>query len=535
MAVTVTINVGDMIWFIDNSLGAAGNGTLATPFNTLAGFEALNGNGGSSDPGAGDCIFVDTGSGDYTGGVTLENTQILVGEGASTGLASVCGVTLPTHSNSLPATSGTDPTIANAAGNGINLASGNTICGLDIGNTSGTGINGSGFGTLTVSDTSIGGSGKALDLNTGTMSATFDSVTVTSSSSGGVSLQSLSGTTTFSSLSLTTTGGTGFLASSGGTVNITGSSNTITNTTTGIDITNTTIRASGMTFQSISVDGGTSPGIVLNSTGSGIFSVTGTGSTAGSGGTIENITGSDGITLNNTGGRVTLENMIIEDIAAATDAADAIGTRTGIDGIHGQAVAGGLTLDNTRMSRFSDNAINGALFSDNISATTWSGLEIRDSTIEDANRYHVAGRGDASDEGLVRIVGLSGTVVVDNSTLRRGGELMDIFTHTSGSLDMTVQSSNFIDSIKEFICGNPTQNVGKAGIDVTVEGSLDAVIRIGDPAESSSALGNTFTNNASASIRILHDAGTSGDIDTVISQNTFEVTDHLTGTNCAPG
>ncbi len=102
MAVTVTINVGDMIWFIDNSLGAAGNGTLATPFNTLAGFEALNGNGGSSDPGAGDCIFVDTGSGDYTGGVTLENTQILVGEGASTGLASVCGVTLPTHSNSLP-------------------------------------------------------------------------------------------------------------------------------------------------------------------------------------------------------------------------------------------------------------------------------------------------------------------------------------------------------------------------------------------------------------------------------------------------
>ena len=164
---------------------------------------------------------MDTGSGDYTGGVTLENTQILVGEGASTGLASVCGVTLPTHSNSLPATSGTDPTIANAAGNGINLASGNTICGLDIGNTSGTGINGSGFGTLTVSDTSIGGSGKALDLNTGTMSATFDSVTVTSSSSGGVSLQSLSGTTTFSSLSLTTTGGTGFLASSGGTVNIT--------------------------------------------------------------------------------------------------------------------------------------------------------------------------------------------------------------------------------------------------------------------------------------------------------------------------
>ena len=114
-AQTVTINVSDMIWFIDNALVAAGNGTLATPFNTLAGFEAINGNGGS-DPGAGDCIFLDTGSGNYTGGVTLENTQILVGEGASAGLASVCGVTLPTHSNSLPATSGTDPTIANAGG-----------------------------------------------------------------------------------------------------------------------------------------------------------------------------------------------------------------------------------------------------------------------------------------------------------------------------------------------------------------------------------------------------------------------------------
>ena len=540
-AQTVTINVSDMIWFIDNALVAAGNGTLATPFNTLAGFEAINGNGGS-DPGAGDCIFLDTGSGNYTGGVTLENTQILVGEGASAGLASVCGVTLPTHSNSLPATSGTDPTIANAGGNGITLASGNTIRGLTVGNTSGTGISGSSFGTLTVSDASIGGSGKALDLNTGTMnSATFDSVTVTSSSSGGVSLQSLSGTTTFSSLSLTTTGGTGFLASSGGTVNITGSSNAIMNTTTGIDITNTTIGASGMTFQSIDVNGGTSPGIVLSNTGSGTFTVTGTGSTAGSGGTIENITGSDGITLNNTGGRVTFENMIIEDIADSSDASDAIGTRSGVDGIHGQDVDGGLTLDNTTMRRFSDNAINGALFSNGLSETNWDGLSILNSTIEDSNRYHVggtgaSGKGDSSDEGLVRIVGITGTVVIDNSTLQRGAELIDFFTDSgAGTLDMTVQSSSFIDSIKEFVCGNPTQNVGKAGIDVTVEGPHDAVIRIGDPAEMNAALGNTFTNNASASVRILHDAGTSGDIDGVISRNTFEVTDHLTGTNCAAG
>src|SRR6185503_21107170 len=94
-----------------------------------------------------------------------------------------------------------------------------------------------------------------------------------------------------------------FVATNGGTVTVQGSNNTITSTTgTGLNVANTTIGASGLTFQSIGVDGNdTLPtnGIVLNSTGtSGGLTVTGTGS-AGTGGTIRDTSG-DGISLTTT-------------------------------------------------------------------------------------------------------------------------------------------------------------------------------------------------------------------------------------------
>jgi len=83
----VMITVSDMIWFINNDPGAPGSspgdGSLNNPFKTLAAFESATGSGGNN-PKAGDCIFIATGTSgatNYTGGVTLENNQVLVGEG----------------------------------------------------------------------------------------------------------------------------------------------------------------------------------------------------------------------------------------------------------------------------------------------------------------------------------------------------------------------------------------------------------------------------------------------------------------------
>src|SRR5205085_12571990 len=52
---TVTINIGQMIWYV-NGLAGAGNGTSVAPFNT---FGSLNGPGGVGDVDSpGDWIFV---------------------------------------------------------------------------------------------------------------------------------------------------------------------------------------------------------------------------------------------------------------------------------------------------------------------------------------------------------------------------------------------------------------------------------------------------------------------------------------------
>ena len=120
---TVTINVSDMIWFVSESYGPGGDGTLATPFNNLTS------SGSSFDvnatDGPGDAIFLGVGS-SYTGGLTLLDGQYLIGDGSSSDLATITGITLPPFSFPLPTFSGTDPQILSSS-NGINLSANNTI------------------------------------------------------------------------------------------------------------------------------------------------------------------------------------------------------------------------------------------------------------------------------------------------------------------------------------------------------------------------------------------------------------------------
>src|SRR6185503_14133297 len=102
---TVTITVSGMIWFVDASAGA-GDGRLAAPFNTIA---ALN----ASAHGVGDNIFLADGS--YTDSLTLLNNEKLIGDGSSSTLAAVTGITLAPNSDALPVFSGVDPVISPAS------------------------------------------------------------------------------------------------------------------------------------------------------------------------------------------------------------------------------------------------------------------------------------------------------------------------------------------------------------------------------------------------------------------------------------
>lgn len=221
---TVTITVSGMIWFINNATVSAGDGRLTSPFNTLAAFQAVN-DGASNHPAAGDNIFMYTGSGSYTGGVTLLSNQKLIGDGSSSTLVAITGITLAPGSNALPVFSGTDPVIENSAvsGNDINLASGNTVRGLTAGNSpNGFGFSGGAVGTFNIQEASKTGTGGAINISTSGTAGTvqFDDLSSSNAPSQGINLVGVTGTFTVNAGSIS--------APTGIAVNINGGSVSMT-------------------------------------------------------------------------------------------------------------------------------------------------------------------------------------------------------------------------------------------------------------------------------------------------------------------
>ncbi len=370
---TVTINVSHVIWFINNAAASAGDGRLTSPFDSLSAFTTAG--GGSTS----DVVFVYTGTNSYTGGLTLKNAQLLIGQGVD--LTSNLGFTPATYSNTLPST-GVKPTIVNSGGVGVTLGSSNTVKGLTIGTTSGYGISGTSFGTLTVSNVNINGSGPMLYLKTGTLATTFDSLSSSSSTGYGVYIDSVSGTftvsgatsissaaagiaisnsgsltTSLTGLTIANSGGTGLSMSTGGTVTVTGTTNSITSSGTAISLTSTTIGSGGVAFKSVSSSTATN-GIVLNGTGSGAFTVTGDGSTAGSGGTIQSIVNS-GVSLTNAN-NVSLSYMkfINADTTNGTGTCDQT-SNVGCNASINMSTVSDVSLDHLSVSGGVQQGING--------------------------------------------------------------------------------------------------------------------------------------------------------------------------------
>jgi uncharacterized repeat protein (TIGR01451 family) len=176
---TVSLNVTGMIWFVTSS-GPVGDGRLSNPFNSLAALAAVN-NGGVSNPAAGDNIFLY--SGNYTGPVTLLNNQKLIGQGATSSLITITGLTPPPGSAALPATGGTRPVIAGASG--VTLAAGNTVRGLNINISGGTALSGASVGALAVTEVGVTNTaGGAMNLANGTLSLVFRSIVATGGTNG---------------------------------------------------------------------------------------------------------------------------------------------------------------------------------------------------------------------------------------------------------------------------------------------------------------------------------------------------------------
>ncbi len=300
-----------------------GTGTFSGGNVTIAGTSGGGSDGIRIDGGSAATFNFSTTTIDNTGGDGIElngaNGNVTFSSVDIDGVAG-SGLNIAGNTNAITVSGGSIGSTNDPGGNAVNIAGGSgniSIAASVTKNTAGgdvVEITGRTGGTVTFSgaiSASGGGGGIDIDANTGG-TINFNGQTALSTGAiNGVDLTSNTGTTiNFNAggngLDITTTTGVGFNATGGGTVNVQSSGNSISSSSaTALNVVNTTIGANNLTFESISSGNNTAAadpvsGIILNNTGtSGHLTVTGTGSTAGSGGTIQNTTG-DAVSLTNT-------------------------------------------------------------------------------------------------------------------------------------------------------------------------------------------------------------------------------------------
>lgn len=541
------VSISNMVWYVDSSAAAGGDGRSSSPFQN---FNNIGGAGGAGDSDApNDFIYVLKGTG-YTTGLALENGQQLIGE----------SVDLIVNSQTLrPATPANVPTLTNGAGNGITLAGGNTISGFLVGTVSGTKLIGSSVGTATVNNLTLNGGGAALNINGGNLAVTIDSLS-SSSSTNAVSLTGVTGSLTASAgaisgasgadvlvsggtanltfagsinntsgrsvdiqnrtggsvtfsgaitdtasgiflnantgssinftggLNLSTGSSNAFTATGGGTVNATQNNtsivNTLTTTTgTALNISSTTIGGSGLTFRSISSSGATN-GISLNTTGnSGGLTITGNSSGAG-------------------GGTITINPVGTAASFTAPDTADLTG------GTIQNSTGAGILLNNVgSVSLTRIRVLNSG--SDGISLSGATGFTLDHSFVTDNT-------GLITHEGL-RLLNSSGVVTISNSTVgpsAHNGIFVDNF-------NVSMTAFNLTSTVVRDTVGIASNGLGNDGLLLVMRGN--AVLTSGQ------ITGSVFKNLFSVGAQIqTNDSGriganSGGVINAPVNSNSFLV------------
>ncbi len=397
---TITINfqADPVIWFVNPNAGTNGVGTLAHPFNAVASADALSA--------ASQRVFIydkTPGSTAFSGTFSLNSAEWITGQGAqdALGFDHFMGITPPTGTIARPSINGTAPTLN---GGGFTLSSNNNVQGLTFSGTTGTAINGAGInvGTLALAD-----------------------ISVNNTTNGGISL------------------------TGGGTVTATGTNSITTTSGTALNVSNTTIGASGLTFRSISSNGAAN-GIVLTSTGtSGGLTITGTGS-VGTGGTIQNSTGS-GILITTS-----------KDLNLAWMTVSGNGNAGGEDGIRLIEVTGSGGLSNMHVSGSAEDNIYLNDSTGTLSAFSISGA----SCLITDNDSSIGNTGITVLSRLTANV----TVTIDGCSFH--GNRSDTIHTDAGdtsTLDATI-TNNVITQ------GSP--NHGNIGIDVTTAGSATVTFQV---------------------------------------------------------
>ncbi|WP_407539208.1 hypothetical protein Q0M94_13670 [Deinococcus radiomollis] len=405
-----------------NSVSSTGSSAAGLNLTNLTGNLTIG--GGSISGAAGSAFNVSGGSVIVTdkGTVTQGNNAALLSvSGKHSGTLTFTGALSATNGSGLQFDDADGSYNFNAASSSLTLNGGNA--GLSIVNgSSGTFDLASSAGSASITNpsgaaitvtgsnpnlkyggpiTKTNGSGGVIVTGNTGGTVTFSGASKQISSTGSsvpVNLTNNTGTTinfTGGGLVLSSASGNGFNASGGGTLSVSGSGNTVTSAGgVALNIVGDSIGSSGLNFQSVSANGGGN-GIVLDNTGSiGGLNVTGTG-LAGSGGTIQNTSGGDGLQAGN--------------------------------GVYLHS-ASGVNLKDMNLSNHTNNAVYG--------------LGVRGLTLNDVNTSGNNGSSNSLtyEESSVHLVDLGGTVSVTNSTLNGGaydGLVVRNDLATSPALDLT--------------------------------------------------------------------------------------------------
>jgi hypothetical protein len=515
----VTIAITDCVWYVNNHDAQGNSGTSAAPFDST--------NQAVTASGTGHFIYVFNGNDtslQYSS-VAMKANQSLVGEAAD---LVVAGHTLQQEDNAKrPQLSANladvvalddnntvtglelDP---GGAFSGIAGASGDTgggtiadvriidtgvaatnaqlelisttgtfnVSNLEVNNLAAAGQTGSSKGvelasagtvnfapTGTISITTTGGAGlDATSTNLGT--STFDTITTSNSSTGGVVLVNttnpIGGSTTFGDLSLTTTSGStaAFRVSSGGTIVVPsgGSANANATGGPGVDVTSTT--GAQLNFDAVSSTNSANDGINLDGLGNGVFNAS-SGAIGGAAGISFDLNDGDGsITypgaLNNGGGQAI--EITSRDGGAVTLSGPISDTNDAGGGILLSANTGGSTTisNSTKQVNTTGGNVpptNGAMVMNasdghtlfltggglDIDTTNGKGIEADTSgTIE------VSGSGNTVDTTTGRAVNISDTDIHANDVtfqrVRSDGALTGIRLNNTGNSGNMVVTGN---------------------------------------------------------------------------------------------
>ncbi len=445
-------------WFVKNNVATTGDGRFSSPFKTL--LEAQTASV------ANDTIYVYNGDNSTTGqnaGITLKAGQKLIGQGAA---LTVGGDAIEV--------AGTNAKVGNGAGTAVTLSTNNTLRGIDISST-GTGLSGSNFGTLTTSAVNIASTGAALSLDNGTAAATFGTISSNASSSDALVLNSLAGTFSVSTISITnttgtargmnlgansgtfnlgvvtinTTGGTGLIVN-GGTPTINATSLTIS-TTGGRGILMQGVSSGTITLDTIAISGTTVEGIV-SSTGGNTVNI--------NGGSIQN-SGSNNIYMaGGTGnfsyaGSITDTNnslVYIENTTGGTKtfsgAMNGNGANIGLLNNTGATInfSGALTLSTGSQAAFSaggGGTVNVTGTANTLTTTTGTALNVANTTIGSSNLNFrsISSNGAASGITLNNTGSSGGLSVTGTGTAASGGTIQNA---TADGISLTsTQSPSF--------------------------------------------------------------------------------------------